>query len=100
MKHIEHERRIWGKPGYKIMLGSSQWGDGVDRSVAYAWRDKNGKFSRGSTRELPVSALPLLAVYAIEHGYLTAQDFVNAVRELDETPSKILDAKPAAGEQP
>ena len=42
MKAVEHEKRIWGGR-YKMMLGSSQWEEGADRSVGYAWPDKNGR---------------------------------------------------------
>jgi hypothetical protein len=82
MKDIEHSKTVWEK--YETRLGSSQWAGGTDASVAFCWPDKNGKYSRGSTAEIPAQVLAMLTVYAVEHQYLTWPMLLDAAREVSD----------------
>lgn len=81
MKDVEHEQFIWDGAG-RLRLGGSQWEDGAERSVEWAWKDKNGDFSRGSTAELPDHVFAKLVVLAFAHGYLTWPMLASALAEL------------------
>ena len=54
----------------ELRLGIASWDDGTnsERSLKYAWRDKNGHVARGG--ELPVEALPQALDFAIRNGYV------------------------------
>jgi hypothetical protein len=57
-------------PKCQIRLGIASWDDGenTDKSVKYAWFDKNGRAARGG--EFPVEALPQALDFAIRNGYV------------------------------
>ena len=82
MKDVEHSKTVWEK--YEIRLGASQWAGGTDASVAFCWPDKNGKYSRGSTAEIPAQVLAMLVVFAVEHQYLTWPMLLDAAREVSD----------------
>jgi hypothetical protein len=46
-----HEEAVETWPTDTLVLGNSSWHGGADRSLKYAWPDKNGK--RGSWRRDP-----------------------------------------------
>lgn len=54
-----------------VILGISSW-DKSRCSVKYAWKDKNGKRTRGG--EFPVEALPQMVRMALEYGYIKPKD--------------------------
>ncbi len=65
---VEHKEPAKGFPAdCELRLGTSSW-DPEARSIKFAWRDRNGKVSRGG--EVPVEALPQMLEIAVRHGYL------------------------------
>jgi hypothetical protein len=66
----ELEESVEGVPGDVLVLGSSSWST-EERSLKYAWPDKNGKRARGG--ELPMSAVPQAVLFAAREGYLTRE---------------------------
>jgi hypothetical protein len=59
------------------------WGH-EDRSIGYAWRNRNDEFGRGTEFEIPEAVFPHLVAFAIKRGYLTWPALVNAAHQLDE----------------
>jgi hypothetical protein len=60
MRSTDHEEPIWNE-NFRIRFGTAQWsGDGDDKkSFSYEWRDRKGKFSRGTMKEIPVEVLQI-----------------------------------------
>ena len=65
---VEEPSRI--EPNCMVRIGVASWNKPGknDISVKYAWRDKNGKVTRGG--EVPVEALPQMLELAIKSGRL------------------------------
>jgi hypothetical protein len=57
-----HEEAVETWPTDTLVLGNSSWHGGADRSLKYAWPDKNGKRARGG--EIPMSAVPQAVMFA------------------------------------
>ena len=72
---VELEEQVVGVPQDSLLLGRSSWSPD-DRSLKYAWPDKNGKRARGG--EIPISALPQAVVFAARGDYLT-RDQISAM---------------------
>lgn len=65
---VEESARI--EPNCMVRIGAASWNTPGknDISVKYAWRDKNGRVTRGG--EIPVEALPQMMELAIKSGHL------------------------------
>ena len=66
--------------GAELILGRSSWDNGADKSLKYAWRDKNNKRARGG--ELPISALRQAARLAAHEGYLPRDEVAGLAKDL------------------
>jgi hypothetical protein len=67
------------RPDDELLLGGSSW-DENERSLKYAWRDKNGRRARGG--ELPIAAMPQAVLFAARNNYLTREQKVTIVKNL------------------
>jgi len=67
MRKIEERETAKNDPACEIRLGVAQWNN-AEKSVKYAWLDKNGKVARGG--EIPVKALRQALDFAIRKGYI------------------------------
>jgi hypothetical protein len=76
---VEHQEAVDGVQGDELLLGGSSW-DAADRSLKYAWPDKNGRRARGG--EVPVSAIPQAVVFAARKGYLTREQVAGMIKGL------------------
>lgn len=75
----EVEEPVHGTEHDVLLLGRSSWKP-EDRSLKYAWPDKNGRRARGG--EVPVSAIPQAVLLAARTGYLTREQIAVIVRGL------------------
>jgi hypothetical protein len=75
---FEEPVKTW--PTDTLVLGNSSWHGGADRSLKYAWPDKNGKRARGG--ELPISAVPQAVMFAARTGFLTREETAMLVKGL------------------
>jgi hypothetical protein len=82
---VEHREPVEGNSECELQLGLSSWSSD-DRSIKFAWRDKNGRVARGG--EVPVDALGQMVVFALREGYLDPDAVVDAVRCLAEMTPK------------
>jgi hypothetical protein len=66
----EHSEKSRTNPNCELRLGVASWakGDDSEKSVKFAWLDKNGKVARGG--EFPVKALKQALEFAIRKGYV------------------------------
>lgn len=76
---VQLEEPVQGVPQDAIVLGTSTWSD-QDRSLKYAWPDKNGKRARGG--EIPISAVPQAVLFAARAGYLTREQMATITQGL------------------
>lgn len=71
---VEHEHflpRAEDEPRYfRFQLGLAQWG-ADDRSIGYAWENRNHEHRRGTEFEIPEYVFPHLVAYAMKYGYLS-----------------------------
>ena len=74
---VEHHESVDGVQGDELLLGRSSW-SADDRSLKYAWPDKNGRRARGG--EMPVSAIPQAVAFAGRKGYLTREQMAAIVK--------------------
>ena len=74
LEDVSHES------GAELILGRSSWDNGADKSLKYAWRDKNNKRARGG--ELPLSALRQAARFAARKGYLPRDEVAGLAKDL------------------
>lgn len=75
----EVDEPVENVPNDSLLLGRSSWSD-EDRSLKYAWPDKNGKRARGG--EIPVSAIPQAVLFAAREGYLTREQITIIIKDL------------------
>jgi hypothetical protein len=68
---VEFSEQAVVNPGCEFRLGFASWDKGkqTERSVKFAWLDKNGRVARGG--EFPVEALPQALDFAIRKGYIS-----------------------------
>jgi hypothetical protein len=76
----EFEEPVETWPTDTLVLGKSSWHGGADRSLKYAWPDKNGKRARGG--EIPMSAVPQAVIFASRKGFLTREQTAELVKGL------------------
>ena len=67
MKVIFAEPVTNAEQGEELRIGSASWDENAV-SIKYAWRDCNGKVTRGG--EIPIESLPQMFSFAIRKGYL------------------------------
>jgi hypothetical protein len=72
-------------PGDELLLGGSTW-DSQERSLKYAWPDKNGKRARGG--EVPISAVPQAVLFAARNDYLTRKEIARMIKGLVDVLAK------------
>lgn len=88
MQDVEHEHFIPRdeEPKYfRFQLGLAQWGED-DRSVGYAWENRNHEHARGTEFEIPKDVFPDLVAFAMKHGYLSWDAVVQAAVRLEQHP--------------
>ena len=76
----EFEEPVDAWPTDTLVLGKSSWHGGADRSLKYAWPDKNGKRARGG--EIPMPAVPQAVMFASRKGFLTREQTAELVKGL------------------
>lgn len=75
---FEEDVELW--PTDTLVLGKSSWHGGADKSLKYAWPDKNGKRARGG--EVPIVALPQAVIFAAKRGYLSREQMQEIAKGL------------------
>jgi len=90
-----HEEAVETWPTDTLMLGNSSWHGGADRSLKYAWPDKNGKRARGG--EIPMSAVPQAVMFASRKGFLTRDETAELVKGLVDILASTEQSVPLAG---
>jgi len=87
MQDVEHEhfmQRGDDEPKYfRFQVGLAQW-DADDRSIGYAWENRNHEHRRGTEFEIPEAVFPHLVPYAMNYGYLSWDAVVRAAVELEQ----------------
>jgi len=65
----------------ELRLGIASWdeGDESEKSVKYAWKNKNGHVARGG--EIPVEVLPQALKFAIECHYLSLSQVAKVLQK-------------------
>ena len=81
----EHEEAVKGSDKDVLLLGDSSWKP-VERSLKYAWPDKNGKRARGG--EIPLSAVPQAVLFAARQGYLEPKQMATIIKGLADLLAK------------
>jgi hypothetical protein len=71
------------KKYFRFQLGIAQWGED-DRSIGYAWWNKNSEHARGTEFEIPKDVFPHLVAFAMKYGYLSWDAVVQAAVELEQ----------------
>jgi hypothetical protein len=68
---VEFSEQAVVNPACEFRLGVASWDKGkrTERSVKFAWFDKNGRVARGG--EFPIEALPQALDFAIRKGYIS-----------------------------
>jgi hypothetical protein len=82
---VELEESVKGAPTDTLLLGASSWNP-EDRSLKYAWPDKNGKRARGG--EIPMWAVPQGVLFAARNGYLTREQITALTKGLIDVLAK------------
>ena len=89
MQTVEHERflpRGDHEPRYfRIQLVLAQW-DSDDRSIGYAWENRNHEHGRGTEFEIPEKIFPDVVAYAMRYGYLSWDAVVRSAVALEQDP--------------
>jgi len=75
----QYEEAVKGSKKDVLLLGDSSWKP-VERSLKYAWPDKNGKRARGG--EIPLSAVAQAVIFAAKKGYLEREQMATIVKGL------------------
>lgn len=76
---VERQETVENVPTDELLLGGSTW-DPRERSLKYAWPDKNGKRARGG--EVPIVAVPQAVLFAGREGYLTREAMARIIKGL------------------
>jgi hypothetical protein len=82
---VELDEPVKGVPSDELLLGGSSW-NADQKSLKYAWPDKNGKRARGG--EIPLSALPQAVLFAARTGYLTRSETAALMKNLVDVLAK------------
>jgi hypothetical protein len=87
MQDVKQERflpRAEDEPRYfRLQLGLAQW-DEDDRSIGYAWENRNHEHGRGTEFEIPEDVFPHLVAYAMRYGYLSWDAVVRSAVQLEQ----------------
>ncbi len=67
---------------FRFQLGLAQWGED-DRSIGYAWENRNNEHRRGTEFEIPEEVFPRLIAFAMKYGYVSSNAVVRAAVELE-----------------
>ncbi|MGH3427675.1 MAG: hypothetical protein ACRDQZ_08930 [Mycobacteriales bacterium] len=76
---VECQEAVENVPTDELLLGGSTWNP-EERSLKYAWPDKNGKRARGG--EVPIAAVPQAVLFAGREGYLTREAMARIIKGL------------------
>jgi hypothetical protein len=68
---------------FRFQLGLAQW-DENDRSIGYAWENRNHQHGRGTEFEIPEDVFPHLVAYAMRYGYLSWDAVVRSAVQLEQ----------------
>ena len=65
---VLYKEPVRGSKDCELRIGIASWDDGseTEKSIKFAWRDKNGRIARGG--EFPIDALPQALAFAIKMG--------------------------------
>jgi hypothetical protein len=63
--------------------GLAQW-DSDDRSIGYAWENRNHERGRGTEFEIPEKIFPDVVAYAMRYGYLSWDAVVRSAVALEQ----------------
>jgi hypothetical protein len=82
---VDEQEPVKLAPTDTLLLGTSSWNP-ADKSLKYAWPDKNGKRSRGG--KLPVWATPQATLFAARTGYLSRKEIAALTKGLVDVLAK------------